>query len=342
MVDGQIRRVSDFSHLLPPSRPKAICPVCMNPVVMKLGSERVHHYAHQSEVVCTASQPETALHLNTKFYIYKQLLSGTKLYLEQRCSNGCGRSRNVSWVEHWEKVKIESEVGPFRPDIAIFSNDEDINAIEIMVTHQVEDDKEAFYKARGIGWLEVNACESIYEGENAWKIDKPLPFAVCKPPLTEWTCEQCREQLRKNEELKIKEQREKEYKQHNYSEIIYSKMVDFYFPSGRKYRELYYLMKVVRNDKPGVFVKTEKNEVFWQQNGEINEALTEFAFDATRREVDRRRKFSEVVDEREWLPWVHGKKYLARDVERYIFRYKWDESVRKWVPFRYWTSTDGT
>ena len=242
IVNGQIHRVSEFAYLPPPSRPKAICPLCMNSVIMKLGDVRVYHYAHQPDVVCAATQPEIALHLNTKFYIREQLLSGTKLYLEQRCSNSCGRSRNVAWVEDWERVEIESKIGTFRPDIVIVGSGETVNAIEVMVTHQVEDDKGAFYKMHNIGWLEIDACESIYEGENAWKIDQPLPFAVCKPSLAEWTCDNCCKQLREEDELKLREQRAIEYMQHNYEEIIYSQMVDYYFPSGLKYREIFYLV----------------------------------------------------------------------------------------------------
>jgi competence CoiA-like predicted nuclease len=49
-------RVSEFYYLKPSMRPEAICPVCMNPVIMKLGNERVYHYAHQPDIVCCATQ----------------------------------------------------------------------------------------------------------------------------------------------------------------------------------------------------------------------------------------------------------------------------------------------
>jgi hypothetical protein len=332
IVNGQIHRVSDFSHLPPVFRPEAICPLCMNPVILKLGSERVHHYAHRPDTVCAATQPETALHLNTKFYIYQQLLNGSKLYLEQRCSNGCGISRNVSWVEDWERVKIESEIGLFRPDITIVVSNETTKAIEVVVTHHVEDNTEAFYKTSSIGWIEVEACESIYEGENAWRIDQPLPFAICNPPLTEWTCDTCSEQLRKEEELKLREQREREYRQQNYDEIIYSKLVDYYFPSGKKYRETYLVVKYVRNNKPsGILVKTEKNVIVIEQIAENFEAVLQLAFNTTELKIITRYKPDTIIDNWEWLPWVYGKKYFARDIERYPIRYKWDEGVRKWL-----------
>lgn len=306
----------------------------MNPVIMKLGNERVHHYAHQPDVVCAATQPETALHLNTKFHIYKQLLSGTQLYLEQQCSKGCGGSRKVSWVEDWEKVEIEFGINPFRPDIAIVGKGGAINAIEVMATHHVEDDKEAFYKLHNIGWLEVDACESIYEGENTWRIDQPLPFSVCTPSLTEWTCDNCREQLRKDEELRLRERRLDEFRKHNYSETIAANMVDFYYPSGKKYREVYYLMKVIRNDKyVGVWIKNRGKELILRQDGAISEELLrELAINKIRSEVDRKCQSSgAIVDDRELTSWVPGKKFVAQDIERYPFIYVWDGGVRKWV-----------
>ena len=69
--------------------------------------------------MCDATQPETALHLNTKYHIYRQLLLGSILYVEQLCSDGCGRARVVLWASGWQGVKVESQVGLPRPDIVI-------------------------------------------------------------------------------------------------------------------------------------------------------------------------------------------------------------------------------
>lgn len=73
LVDGNLHPVSSFSHLSPGQRPEAICPVCKKRVILKLGNDRVHHYAHQPEDKCAITQPETALHFNTKIYIGHQL-----------------------------------------------------------------------------------------------------------------------------------------------------------------------------------------------------------------------------------------------------------------------------
>ena len=330
-VNDQIHRVSDFSHLPPASRPDAVCPLCLNPVIMKLGDERVHHYAHKHDVMCTATQPETALHLNTKFHIYNQLLSGTQLYLEQYCSNGCGKNIVLSWAKDWEKIEIEYTIGKFRPDVFILARSATNKAIEIKVTHPVENDKEEFYKEQNIDWLEIEANESIYDGENPWTIDQPLPFAVCKTFLPAWTCDHCIVQLRDEELARRKAQEKSEYHQHNYLETIYAKMVDFYYPSGKQYREIYYMSKRIRNDKPtGIFVKSEK-EGLVRLDGEIDTALIEKAFLETQVKIDERSsRCRAFIDTYEWLPWVYGKKYYRWDTERYPFRYGWDQEHKKW------------
>jgi hypothetical protein len=53
-----------------------------------------------------------------------------------------------------------------------------------------------------------------------------------------------------------------QYEQSNYEGIHAAKMVDFYFRSGKKYREVYFVMKLVRkNEWVKAWVKTERNQV---------------------------------------------------------------------------------
>ncbi|MFC1945356.1 competence protein CoiA family protein [Chloroflexota bacterium] len=336
-VNGQICNVSDFSHLQPNARPKAFCPLCNNPIILKLGSIKVHHYAHKPDVICAITQPETALHLNTKYHIYTQLLLGSRLYLEQECSNNCGVSKKIIWVKDWERVEIESKIGSFRPDILIVTKDGPNHVIEIKVSHPVEDAKQGFYKEENINWAEVDAMqalESFYDGENAWSIEQSLPFAVCKPPLDEWTCKKCLTLLKKEKEDELKRQRVAEYRKHNYEDILYAQLVDYYYShSGKKYRETYYLKKVVRDDElVGVWVMTRTGTVILKQNGDITESTQKSAYEATKREIDRMCNGNRAIaDSRDWAEWVYGKKIYAGNFERYPFRYEWDAGLKKWA-----------
>lgn len=77
LVDETLHALAEFAHLPPSQRPAAICPVCREPVLLKLGSKRTHHYAHYTGAICATTNPETALHLNTKCSIATQLRDAT-------------------------------------------------------------------------------------------------------------------------------------------------------------------------------------------------------------------------------------------------------------------------
>jgi len=198
-VDGQPHSVTEYSDRKPKERPDAFCIVCGTPVILKLrGVKRRLHYAHKTESDCPASKPETELHYNTKYHIYNQLLSGTKLIIKQMCSDKsvikCKNFRYYTWAEGWgNRVAVESLIGKFRADIAIVCNGEIRKAIEIKATHAVKeyDDKATFYKEENIDWLEIMASESFYQGEQTWSIDQPLPSNACRTPLSPWKCDSC-------------------------------------------------------------------------------------------------------------------------------------------------------
>jgi len=148
--------------------------------------------------------------------------------------------------------------------------------------------------------------------------------------------------LRKEEELKLQEQKERErrelreqqqreYEEHNYLDTICSKMVDYYFLKGTKFREIYYASRIIRNDKiVGILVTTEHRKFRVRKNGVEDEALFE-AIQETQNEIERRCKFGAIADDRLWLRWETGTKYFAADTQRYPYRYDWDQQDRKWV-----------
>src|SRR4051812_24061701 len=73
LVGGRPRRISDFAALPARSRPRATCPECGGKLTLKLGRIRRHHAAHAPDATCAATQPETALHVDTKLYLASEL-----------------------------------------------------------------------------------------------------------------------------------------------------------------------------------------------------------------------------------------------------------------------------
>lgn len=326
LIDGELHDVSEFVCLPPRSRPDVICPVCANLVTMKLGTERVHHYAHQPGQVCITTQPETALHLNVKFYIYHQLLKTDRILIEQECAGHCDKTKQSIWLQGWDRLEVEYTVSSFRPDIALVKDEKVIGAIEVVVTHRMEEPKREYFEEQEIKWLEIDADESLYQGDGAWKTEDPLQFTVCHPDLEKWICDDCLDRQREAQERR-------EYERHNYTEIHATKMVDFYFPSGKKHREVYYVMKRVENDQwVRAWVKTEKNRVVASQKGPITPESLKLLSQAVARELDKRRRQRAIVDDfMEWRRWVAGQKFVPWPTPRFPFRYYWQENVHKWI-----------
>jgi len=350
LVRESLHAVSEFADRLPKARPRAFCPICRRPVILKLGDRNVHHYAHRPDDVCITSQPETALHLNTKFYIYQQLLQAQTIFVENRCTRYCGAIRKEAWLEKWDDVRVEYSTDSFRPDIALLSKGQVIGAIEVLVSHAVSQQKEEYFRNENIAWLEVQAEKTIYEGDEAWTPEKPLLFVRCHPQLERWMCQECiesKERARKLQEEQEKERKEQEerrkkqweYEQNNYEVIHSAKMVDFYFKSGKKYREVYYVMKKVKNGEwIKAWVKTRQNRVVASENAPITKNSLKKLNEAVRNQIaEYRGKGTAIIDEfMEWQRWEKGQKFVARDLDRFPFRYSWenklwDEKELKWV-----------
>jgi hypothetical protein len=326
LVNGKLRDVSEFAHVQPRVRPATTCPICQRNVILKLGSVRTHHYAHRPEDICIASQPETALHINAKFHIYNELLRAQKLYISEPCRAYCGRKRLKVWLQGWDKVEVEYAVSSFRPDVTLLSNNRVMGAIEVLVTHSVQEQKAHYFAEANIPWLEVKPEETFYQGESAWTTISPIPFYRIHPLAEEWICDQCTDA----ERARIKRA---EYEQSNYEGIHAAKMVDFYFRSGKKYREVYFVMKLVRNNEwVKAWVKTERNQVIASIEGPITKESLGTLNRAVKRNIAELQQKGALIDEfMEWRLWIKGNRFIARDTGNYPFRYHWDAAQSKWV-----------
>lgn len=324
-VHGVLHVVSDFATLPPKNRPRAICPICKNEVILKLGKVRVHHYAHKSNVVCLSTKPETALHLNTKYYIYNQLLKSSKIFLDIRCSF-CSKKKRYIWLQNWDEVLVEHSLGSSRPDITILKNGKPIGAIEVKVTHPVDEKKTNQFETMDIRWIEVNASESIYEGKNAWTPEKTLPFSKFHPEPKKWICNECKKRIERKK-------KEKEYSKHNYVETYSAKIVDYYFPSGKKYREVYSIKKRIKNDVcVGIYLQRRTFEVILSLNTKNDELALQKLKHAVELEKQKKEHFGAIVDDfMDWKTNSEARKLRPADFKRYPFRYSWDQSNQIWV-----------
>jgi len=334
LINENLYEISKFSHLPSQKRPHAICPICRRPVILKLGKYNVHHYAHNPEDICTITQPETALHLNVKFHIYQQLLKAQKIYIEKRCDRFlCNKKTKQLFLKGWDNVKVEYQTDSFRPDISLFKENKLIGAIEILVSHKMTDDKVQYFTDQKISWIEIKADEDLYNGNDTWNHEKPLPFYSCYPEPKHWICDNCKELRHQMDEHNKEIDKQVEYKKYNYTRIHAAKMVDYYFPSGKKYREVYFVMKKLRNgDWVKAWVETEQNRILTTESSPITKDSMKKLSKAVKKNINSFRSKGAIVDvSMDWRLWKSGSKFVARDIDGFPFRYEWDYKLKKWL-----------
>jgi hypothetical protein len=195
--EGLDVHVSEFEGVLPKDRPEVSCPECNGALTLRLGSERAWHAAHQTQRFCWMSNPETALHHNTKMYLAEQLRRVHALDIVEHCGSSerlraldCQRRRIRPWLTGWDTVAVERRVNDRRPDIVLLQDGRPIAAIEVWVSHRVEPEKRHMYAEWRLPWIEVDAHAGAYERPHGWSAAEPLGIARLGPEAG-FVCHAC-------------------------------------------------------------------------------------------------------------------------------------------------------
>lgn len=196
-VAGRPTHVSRFAALPPRRRPRAECPECGRPLTLKLGHIRRHHAAHAPGDRCVATNPETALHIDVKFHIASALTgaigSGLPLMIRRRCAGAgpaslslrsaqaCDALHDYAWTRDWDEVIVEPRLGAAghtRPDILLRRGGRPIAAIEVLVSHAVDEEKAAALETAAVPWVEVSADVDLLAIDAGWTVATPLSVAA--------------------------------------------------------------------------------------------------------------------------------------------------------------------
>jgi hypothetical protein len=154
----------------------AVCDLCREKLIMKLGDRRAHHYSHRPGGNCILHNPETAAHHNTKHLLASKLRDTDMLSVVTKCAwiashVRCASELTYMAAEGWEEVCVEQFIDPVRPDILLLSAGVAALAIEVRATHTVSDTKAARLANLNIPWIEVVAGD---ECDN-WEPGTSLP-----------------------------------------------------------------------------------------------------------------------------------------------------------------------
>lgn len=334
LVDGQARHVSEFAHLPPRQRPPALCPVCRQPVIMRLGKVRAHHVAHQPGAVCTATQPETVIHLNAKFHLQTVLQQATSLKIVQSCVGrgglSCKRTHDVAYLRGWDRVEVEYPLGPYRLDVALLRAGAVIGAVEIRVTHPCEDEKIAFLQKRKVAWLEIAVTPAFYTPPTAWDASRALdPERYNEALLNPWQCPDCQ---RAEEEARRREsERERRKAYARQFETLLIRIVDFYYPSGKAYRVFYTIEEKYQGEKPVMLILQRVSADERRYLKTISAPFPENAIDDLKqtlrmhlKDLKHRKPDWKIDNSLDWRKPYLGFHPKNWNTERYPFRYKWD------------------
>lgn len=176
--------VTLWAHLKPKKRPPSYCPVCHEPVVLKLGKRLRHHYGHRPSSTCAAAGAEGALHIAAKLHLateLRSLVGGFRTQAvcnrvpEERSTERCRRGPIREWTGGWDEVLVEHTVPSLRADLMLVAAGKPVLAIEIYATHAVDELKAEKYRELGIPWIEVPASAVAPEAGQPWTPASPLP-----------------------------------------------------------------------------------------------------------------------------------------------------------------------
>lgn len=181
-----------------------VCPFCQERIFAKRGNHKRHHFAHYSNTNCTPS-PETLLHYNAKVFFYRVAKGDyfgfddepTHIIVDRRSITNKNESQLLNWLA-FDSIKIDifpitrlsddyflengiSLDGEcFIPDVLGTSKLHDGTtqyiAIEICVSHPVDENKEKFYKEHNIPFVELlpipaSKAQFKYKVKKSYKID---------------------------------------------------------------------------------------------------------------------------------------------------------------------------
>jgi hypothetical protein len=177
------------------------CLGCGEELIPHLGRIRTPHFAHRPGSTCPLTAPETALHLDAKerlLALCEDAFAGRRRVRALARCPGCRRPTPVDLSAMGDSAEAEGAVGPLRADVLVRSGGRPALAIEILVTHAVEPEKEAALGAAGVPAVEVDAREE-WERE----LEDGAVDIACARSLDFGPCPACRARARADREREV-------------------------------------------------------------------------------------------------------------------------------------------
>jgi hypothetical protein len=174
------------------------CLGCGEELIPHLGRVRTPHFAHRAGSACPLTAPETALHLDVKerlLALCADAFAGRRTVRALSRCPACRRVVPLDLSALGDRAEAEGAVGALRADVLLRAGGRPVLAVEVLVTHAVEPEKEAALAAAGVPAVEVDAREE-WEREEEGGVD-----VVCSRSLGFPPCPACQARTRAEAEV---------------------------------------------------------------------------------------------------------------------------------------------
>ena len=162
------------------------CPACGQKLILKRGKIKTPHFAHKPESKCSG---ETIKHQVGKLRI-ADAIANWKVGITEAPKIGMGCQHEwcdeIKWLPIPDKVSeaiLELPIGVHRVDVALMNGETPIAAIEVKVSHAVDNTKA---KQLHIPFIEVDADAVI---------ENPMTLRPIRDTLKRHTCAKCTDTL---------------------------------------------------------------------------------------------------------------------------------------------------
>ncbi|WP_421172400.1 competence protein CoiA family protein [Aeromonas sp. 601115] len=158
MLDGNLTHVSQVPSGLACG---CLCPGCGASLVAKKGKKKLHHFAHAKDADC-GSGVETALHLAAKEILEIRRVIFLPAVEVKVPGRSYSRVLDILAPEKeysLEQVVLERRIDSIVPDVIAHIRGRAI-AIEIKVSHAVDDNKATIFRGLGLSVIEIDLSKA--------------------------------------------------------------------------------------------------------------------------------------------------------------------------------------
>jgi hypothetical protein len=155
-AEGRLVSIQEAGRNLP-----YFCPLCKNPVIVRKGEIRIHHFSHKVSDVCTQ---ETVIHKLAKLRIQQAVLAWKKdpsisaPKIIRKCLY-CQKLHLQSIPNKVDRADLEVLLSDGSiADVALMVNDQPAAVIEVRVTHAVDEEKAL---SLPVSFIEVDGIEVV-------------------------------------------------------------------------------------------------------------------------------------------------------------------------------------